>query len=91
LSLSTWLIIFSALLRAIKDDITVVANKVEGQKSQDIVNWISTLNFSAKQNDFFGRHQEGTGEWLLKDDTFKNWLDGTERILWCPGLRMIPH
>jgi hypothetical protein len=51
--------------------------------------WLSPLNFSTKQSDFFRRRQEGTGEWLLEDDVFKKWLDGTERILWCPGLRMI--
>jgi len=58
------------------------------QKSQDIVTWLSSLNFSTKQNDFFGRRQQGTGEWLLEAETFKKWLDGTERTLWCPGLRM---
>jgi len=51
--------------------------------------WISTLNFSTKQNDFFERRQERTGEWLLNEDTFKNWLNGTEGTLWCPGLRTI--
>ena len=61
------------------------------QKTRDIMNWISTLNFATKQNDFFGRRQKGTGKWLLEDDVFKSWLDGTVRILWCPGLRMISH
>jgi hypothetical protein len=59
------------------------------RKAQDIMAWLSTLNFSTRQKDFFNRRQEGTGEWFLKTDAFKNWLDGTERTLWCPGLRMI--
>ncbi|KAN0073009.1 hypothetical protein V8E54_009123 [Elaphomyces granulatus] len=75
-----------ALLRAVKDDVSVVAKGIAYQKNRHIVDWISTLNFSTKQNDFFGRHQEGTGEWMLQDVTFKKWLDGTERVLWCPGL-----
>jgi hypothetical protein len=57
--------------------------------SQDIVAWLSPLNFFTKQNDVFSRRQEGTGKWLLEADTFKKWLDGTDRTLWCPGLRMI--
>ena len=55
----------------------------------DITAWISTLNFAAKQNDFFSRHEEGTGEWLFQTDTFKNWLGGAETTLWCPGIREI--
>ncbi|KAI9774757.1 MAG: hypothetical protein M1839_001624 [Geoglossum umbratile] len=58
----------------------------QDQKCRDIATWISNLNFSTKQADYFSRHQEGTGEWLLEADAFKNWLDGTERTLWCPGL-----
>ena len=59
------------------------------QKNRDIMAWISNLNFSTKQIDFFAKHQGGTGEWLLMTNVFKNWLNGTERTLWCPGLRMI--
>jgi hypothetical protein len=53
------------------------------------VDWISNLDFSSKQNDLLAKRQEGTGEWFLKADSFKNWFNGTEKILWCPGLRMI--
>ena len=79
----------SALAQAIKNDTAEVARGFIDQRSRRIMTWISTLNFSTKQNDIFSKRQEGTGEWLLEDDTFKNWLDGTERTLWCPGPRMI--
>ncbi|KAH0543788.1 hypothetical protein FGG08_001970 [Glutinoglossum americanum] len=59
------------------------------EESKGIVKWLSPLNFWTKQNDTFGRRQEGTGEWLLETDEFKKWLDGTERILWCPGLHYL--
>ena len=59
------------------------------QDTRDIINWLSTLDFSTRQSDFFRRQQEGTGEWLFQTNAFKEWLDGTERTLWCPGLRVI--
>ncbi|KAH8684491.1 hypothetical protein BGZ60DRAFT_167023 [Tricladium varicosporioides] len=81
-----------AVSQVMKHDIAEIKDDMrKGQKNketQNIINWISPLNFSAKQNDFFGRRQEGTGEWLLKNKTFRSWLDGTKRTLWCPGLRM---
>ena len=58
------------------------------QESQDIITWLSPLNFYTKQNDFLQRRQDGTGEWLLEDNAFKEWLYGPKRTLWCPGLRM---
>ena len=55
--------------------------------SQAAVAWLSQLNFASKQKDVFSQHQEGTGNWFLNTDAFKRWLNGNERILWCPGLR----
>lgn len=45
------------------------------------------MNFASKQIDVLSQHQEGTGNWFLKMDVFNRWLNGNERILWCPGIR----
>lgn len=63
--------------------------KYRDQESQDIIAWISPLNFARKQIDFFGRRQEGTGQWFLEDSKFKRWLRESGETLWCPGLRKI--
>jgi hypothetical protein len=60
------------------------------QETRDLVAWLFPLNFQAKQHDIFSRRQEGTGQWLLEDDVFKEWLDGSRKILWCPGIRRSP-
>jgi hypothetical protein len=59
------------------------------QESQKIVAWLSPLNFWVKQDDTLSRKQEGTGQWLFEHPAFKGWLDGTDRTLWCPGMRML--
>jgi hypothetical protein len=85
----------SGLSQAIKGDVreiaggvTVLQNQFLSQKMRDIVSWLSPLNFWSKQNDVFNTRLEGTGEWLLEHDKFKEWLSGTYRTLWCPGMRM---
>lgn len=30
--------------------------------------------------------QEGTGQWLLNGDRFKNWLHGDDTFLWLHGI-----
>jgi hypothetical protein len=59
------------------------------KESIDIVAWLSPLHFETKQKDAFGRHQEGTGKWLLDSKEFNDWFSGSGRTLWCPGIRMI--
>jgi len=63
-------------------------NRTRDQESQDILDWLSPINFWTKQNDTIQRREPGTGEWLLNDPLFTKWLDGTNSILWCPGERM---
>ena len=55
-----------------------------------IADWLSPLNFKAKQMDVIAKRAEGTGQWLLESEEFKTWLDGTSETLWCSGLREAP-
>ncbi|KAI9783788.1 MAG: hypothetical protein M1839_003124 [Geoglossum umbratile] len=60
--------------------------KWQDQESQDIIAWLSPLNFKIKQNDTLGRRREGTGNWLLKAVAFDDWMNGDSKILYCPGI-----
>jgi len=63
-------------------------DRLQDQDSETIIRWLSDLNFWAKQDDSFQRHQEGTGEWFLNDPAFQNWVTSSENtVLWCPGDR----
>jgi hypothetical protein len=62
---------------------------IQDQQSREIVNWLTPLNFWLKQDDTFERHQEGTGEWLLNDPSFREWINGGTKVLWCPGDRTL--
>jgi hypothetical protein len=62
---------------------------VEDQERWDIVTWLSPLNFWTKQNDVFSSRQEGTGQWLLDSNKFRDWVFGTGNTLWCSGIRKL--
>jgi hypothetical protein len=61
---------------------------LQTQQDRQIVNWLSDLNFWAKQDDTFERHEEGTGQWMLDDPQFQSWINGDTAVLWCPGDRI---
>lgn len=89
----SWLLVlivddFSGLSEAIRHQVRELHNRALTQDCRDIITWLSPLNFWSKQNDVFNGRLEGTGEWLLEDKVFKDWLTGTQRTLWCPGMRI---
>ena len=42
-----------------------------------------------KQDDVLSTRHQGTGQWLLENSAFLQWLykDSGQQILWCPGAR----
>ncbi|KLJ13510.1 hypothetical protein EMPG_11549 [Blastomyces silverae] len=53
---------------------------------QAILDWLAPNTYATQQTDFIGRRQEGTGEWLLNADEFKNWISQNKQTLFCPGI-----
>ncbi|KAJ5666742.1 hypothetical protein N7462_011151 [Penicillium macrosclerotiorum] len=74
------------LSRAVHRDLESLQNQQREEEMREIIRWLSPLDFEAKHQDIFARHQEGTGQWLLDDDRFVGWERGQSRILWCPGV-----
>jgi Cdc6-like AAA superfamily ATPase len=74
----------------IQDRLNNVASSVgkgqHDQEQQAILDWLTSADYSAQQNDYFGRRQEGTGEWLLATDEFQEWENNERCILFCPGI-----
>ena len=82
----------------ISSQVTSIAESVREQEvdkktkeHQDVVSWLSSLNFGPRQADALSRRQPGTGAWLLDTDTFKNWMSGHFRALWYNGARKVPR
>ena len=49
--------------------------------------WLSPLNFFAKQKETFHTLQKDISHWLLEADDFRDWASetGTGTALWCHG------
>jgi len=64
--------------------------RLQDEDNEKIIKWLSNLNFWAKHDDTFQRHQEGTGDWFLNHAAFQKWVVGPENtVLWCPGDRIL--
>jgi Cdc6-like AAA superfamily ATPase len=53
---------------------------------QVILDWLTPIDYATQQNDFIGRRQEGTGQWLLDSDEFQTWMNQSNQILFFSGI-----
>ncbi|OBT88430.1 hypothetical protein VE02_03298 [Pseudogymnoascus sp. 03VT05] len=56
------------------------------QQNQQLLQWISSTDFPSQLSDIIARRQAGTCQWFLELSEFNNWLSGTEKTLFCPGI-----
>jgi hypothetical protein len=56
--------------------------------TQELLDWLSPVNPTAKQVEILKRRQPRTGTWFTEHEIFKQWLEGDVNRLWCPGIRM---
>jgi hypothetical protein len=73
---------------AVSQEILRITLNREGDKqTQELLTWLSTLDFKPKQSDVLSKRLEGTGRWFLEDPQFRQWMNGDIATLWCPGAR----
>ncbi|KAF2141322.1 uncharacterized protein K452DRAFT_38103 [Aplosporella prunicola CBS 121167] len=79
-------------LRTVLDGISEIKLVQKSQQSrelqreaQNIINWLSEVNFLATQAAVLARRTEGTGQWFLESNEFRQWVAGDNKVLWCPG------
>ncbi|KAI1738955.1 hypothetical protein F4680DRAFT_466763 [Xylaria scruposa] len=78
------------LSQAIKEETRLISSAVQhsqdNELSEVIVNWLSPIDFFARQTDLTSQQQEGTGIWFLESPEFSDWVKGVNTTLFCPGI-----
>ena len=63
---------------------TKVNDALVSQKVKAVIDWLTTLNFLARQESIVP--SKGTGAWFLESDTFEKWRRDDDLVMWCPGI-----
>ena len=57
------------------------------RNKQEVLQWLSPLDFRPKQLDTLSRRTPFTGEWLLVEEKFRSWINGSGfSCLFCSGI-----
>lgn len=57
------------------------------EEERAVVDWLSPLRPGQTHAIAYKDHEAGTSSWILQMDSFKEWVDGKERLLWLSGPR----
>ncbi|KAF8207256.1 hypothetical protein K438DRAFT_430486 [Mycena galopus ATCC 62051] len=84
-SISIWLNMYTGDI--IQDGHAAHQRQLDTAMHGHIMQWITTLNFFQRHQLIFETRQAGTGEWLLADTKFRDWVSNSGKVLWCRGIR----
>ncbi|KAL1965282.1 hypothetical protein VTN77DRAFT_5884 [Rasamsonia byssochlamydoides] len=70
----------------IKEGVDQLNQQQGDHERQEILNWLTPINYAAQHSDFLNRRQEGTGQWLLDTNEFQQWVNHKKQTLFCPGI-----
>lgn len=77
---------YSYISETAEKDIHYVKVRQEDQYRQEILNWLTLLDYGPQQSDFLKRRQPGTCQWLLDSEEYQGWLKTRKQTLFCPGI-----
>ncbi|KAF2635464.1 hypothetical protein P280DRAFT_523005 [Massarina eburnea CBS 473.64] len=72
--------------KVIKSGVNAIQQDQDRERHRLIMDWISLADFPAQQSDFIGHRQKQTGMWFLESQEFTEWVHGSNRTLFCPGI-----
>jgi ankyrin repeat protein len=75
-----------SLTRDIHRDGQAVKAVIDEGRLKAMIDWVSPLNFVARQSQFFRDHHEGTCKWFLDCEDFRGWKESENAVLFCPGI-----
>ncbi|KAL8820994.1 MAG: hypothetical protein Q9223_000908 [Gallowayella weberi] len=73
-------------IRQTREAIEWLRDSQQNRDTEMMLQWISPLNFQLVHNDNLQRRLGGTGEWVLRELSFKSWMSADLDTLCCEGI-----
>lgn len=61
-------------------------SRLNALEHRAILDWLTPLDFGKQQTELQRRWEPKTGNWFLRLEKFKSWLDTPQTTLFCPGM-----
>lgn len=75
----------SQVNKTLDEAIQVKREADEAHLHEKILEWLTTIDFTDRQNRAYRARHRDTGEWFLGSTEFQNWIRAKGQTLFCPG------
>ncbi|KAL1962578.1 hypothetical protein VTN77DRAFT_9371 [Rasamsonia byssochlamydoides] len=62
-----------------------MSTTINADEEAQILQWLTPIDYSRQQRDLRRRRQEGTGQWLLNSESFRQWMKHGGQAMYCAG------
>ena len=73
-------------VEGIAEDTSTLRLNQSQKDREEILQWLSPINFGIQQSDLSSRRQAGTGDWFLESHEFHEWINKEGGTLVCQGM-----
>ncbi|KAK6507843.1 hypothetical protein TWF481_006265 [Arthrobotrys musiformis] len=74
------------ILTNVHNNVANITSRLEKEDEVKILKWITPMEYAPNHNDIVQKRQPGTGQWFLTSEKYHDWLQNSQRILFCPGM-----
>ncbi|KAL3475445.1 ankyrin repeat-containing domain protein [Aspergillus californicus] len=74
------------IVELLSDAVSNVESTLELQQRDTILDWLTDFDYGRQLSDYLDQRAPGTGEWFLESSEYKDWMNGRQQILLCPGM-----
>ncbi|KAL7792234.1 hypothetical protein V8C43DRAFT_305707 [Trichoderma afarasin] len=76
----------SDVLSIVQEGVDKLVNVQRNKDHQEILEWLTPIDYAHQQRDFMKIRQPDTGHWFLSSEEYQTWIESDKQTLFCPGV-----
>ncbi|KAL7910736.1 hypothetical protein GGI35DRAFT_478150 [Trichoderma velutinum] len=76
----------SDVLSIVQEGIDKLVNGQRNKDQQEILEWLTPIDYASQQRDYMNIRQPDTGHWFLNSEEYQTWVGSDKQTLFCPGI-----
>lgn len=64
----------------------LIWKEADKRRRSEALDELTKLSYKKINSDYCRRRTKKTGQWLLDEPKFDEWINGARKLLWCPGI-----
>lgn len=70
----------------VQEGVDKLVNVQRNKDHQEILEWLTPIDYAHQQRDFMKIQQPDTGHWFLSSEEYQTWIESDKQTLFCPGI-----